>query len=230
MVEDLPDLDRLLATPDAPRAWVVKAPLSAAGRDRHIERTGPALADPAARRAVAGLFQRAGSLLFEPWMDRLADYGCAVLLDKDGSFEVVSFHTQLVDRRGQFAGIELGGTFEGFDGLDREEEERMRTAIEGTARALAGAGYRGPFGIDAWRYRTPNGATAFHPLGEINARLTFGLVARALVDRLREPLGLTPKERIRLAFGRALPETGLPLVAPGRDGGLAIWLDLEKEG
>jgi hypothetical protein len=224
LVESLPDLDRLLAAPGAPRAWVVKAPLSAAGRDRYVERNGPDLTDPAGRRAIAGLFARLGNLLFEPWMDRTADFGCSVLLGGDGAFEVVSFHAQAVDRRGQFAGIELGSQFQGFAGLDGEEEDRMRTAIEGTARALAAAGYRGPFGIDAWRYRTGEGTT-FHPLGEINARLTFGLVARALVDRLREPLGLAPKDRVRLAFGRALPETGLPLVTPGRDGGLAIWLE-----
>jgi hypothetical protein len=163
-------------------------------------------------------------------MDRTADYGCSVLLDPDGTFEVVSFHGQAVDRRGQFAGIELRGTFEGFDGLDREEESRMRTTIEGTARALTAAGYHGPFGIDAWRYRTADGDIAFHPLGEINARMTFGLVARTLVDCLREPLGLGPADRVRLAFGRALPENGLALVAPGRDGGLAIWLDWETEG
>ncbi|HEX2644405.1 MAG TPA: hypothetical protein VHU81_15520, partial [Thermoanaerobaculia bacterium] len=102
LVESLADLDRLLSTPTAPRTWVLKAPLSAAGRDRYIERSGPALTDPASRRAVAGLFKRAGSLLFEPWMDRTADYGCSVLLDPDGTFEVVSFHGQAVDRRGQF--------------------------------------------------------------------------------------------------------------------------------
>lgn len=225
MVEDLADLDRLLATPDAPRAWVLKAPLSAAGRDRHVERNGPALTGPAGRRAVAGLFARAGSLLFEPWMDRTADFGCSVLLDPDGTFEVVSFHAQAVDRRGQFAGIELTGRFQGFAGLPPEEEDRMRTAVEDTARALAGAGYRGPFGIDAWRYRTAEGETAFHPLGEINARMTFGLVARTLVDRLAPSLSLGPEDRIRLAFGRTLPESGLSLVTPGREGGLAIWLE-----
>jgi hypothetical protein len=73
-----------------------------------------------------------------------------------------------VDVKGQFAGVEL---------ID-ETPPGMMEAIEGAGRALSQAGYVGPFGIDAWEYRTPNGI-AFNPLGEINARMTFGLVAWA---------------------------------------------------
>jgi hypothetical protein len=40
----------------------------------------------------------------------------------------------------------------------------------------------GPFGIDAWRHRLPDGTLALNPLGEINARMTFGLVAWALEE------------------------------------------------
>src|SRR5947199_747005 len=43
MVESLTELDRVLRT--APPAWVVKAPLSASGRSRYIERKDPGLLD-----------------------------------------------------------------------------------------------------------------------------------------------------------------------------------------
>jgi hypothetical protein len=131
---------------------------------------------------VERLFDLHGPLLFEPWMDRIADFGCSALLTPS-ELRVVGFHRQVVDRRGQFAAIELPG--------EVPDRERMEEVLEGVARALRRAGYVGPFGIDAWQYRTPEGRLAFHPLGEVNARMTFGLVAWTMAERL----GL---ERLRL--------------------------------
>ncbi|HEX2224088.1 MAG TPA: hypothetical protein VHN15_07765 [Thermoanaerobaculia bacterium] len=225
MVASLADLETLLAAPGAPRSWVVKAPLSAAGRDRYVGREGVCLDDPAARRAVAGLFRRFGRLLFEPWMERTDDFGCAALLLPDGELRVVSFHRQLVDRRGQFLGIELAASFAGLEGLSEEERGRMETALSGVAEALREAGYHGPFGIDAWQYRSANGSLVLHPLGEINARMTFGLVARALVDRLREPLELAGT--VRLRFGREVPRGAgvVALLHPGGEPPMAAWIE-----
>lgn len=168
MVASISELDRVLSLPGAPAAWVVKAPLSAAGRGRHIERNGPLLSGSKARRTVERLFELRGTLLFEPWMDRIADFGCAALLTST-DLRVVGFHRQVVDRKGQFAGIDIEGEI--------PERERMAEILRGVAQLLRAAGYVGPFGIDAWRYRKADGGVAFHPLGEINARMTFGLLA-----------------------------------------------------
>ena len=46
---------------------------------------------------------------------------------------------------------------------------------ERVARALASAGYFGPFGIDAHRYEL-EGKSGFCALSEINARYTMGFV------------------------------------------------------
>jgi hypothetical protein len=173
MVDELSGLDRLLEEWDAPLAWVVKAPFSAAGRGRYIERNGPLLSDPKSRRTVENLFDRHGPLLFEPWLDRLADWGCAAVVTAEG-LRIAGVHRQRVDLKGQFAGIEL-------DTADLPEQDRLRLeeVVTAVASALRRAGYVGPFGVDAWHWRRPDGTVAFHPLGEINARMTFGLVARA---------------------------------------------------
>jgi hypothetical protein len=207
MVESILELDRVLAA--APAAWVVKAPFSASGRSRYIERNGPLLSDLKARRTVERLFEQHGPLLFEPWMDRTADFGCAALLTAE-ELRVLGFHRQIVDRRGQFAGIELPATV----------PQRMVEVVDGVARALRRAGYVGPFGIDAWQYRAPDGRLAFHPLGEINARMTFGLVARALMERL----GI--EGPARLVLGTQVPsKRAIPLLIPGREGSGAAWID-----
>ncbi len=218
MVESLPDLDRVLTAFEAPRSWVVKSPLSASGRDRYIERMGPEISDPRARRTIARLFDRHGPLLFEPWMNRTADFGVSALLTPT-ELRIVGIHGQHVDRKGQFAGIDLQPSLSG------SERERLLETVESVALALRRADYAGPFGIDAWRYRKPGGEEMLHPLGEINARLTFGRVAWALAERL--------PGTVRLRFGRSLPtpEPGkdegiVPLLAPGSEKGPAAWLEL----
>jgi len=172
-VESLPELDRILR--EAPSTWVLKAPLSASGRSRYIERNGPALTGHKSRRTVERLFDQHGPLLFEPWMERTEDFGVSALLGPE--LKVVGIHGQRVDRKGQFAEIDL------HPDLSMQDRDRLLGTVEAVADRLRDAGYVGPFGIDAWRYRT-EGGTALNPLGEINARMTFGLVAWTRAGRL----------------------------------------------
>lgn len=178
MVDSIAELDRLAL----PRSWVLKAPLSASGRNRYIEKDGPGLADPKARRTVERLFEVHGALLFEPWMDRIADFGVSAILTSQ-ELRIVGIHGQRVDRKGQFAGIDL----------EPELTETERGALLRTAKAVSGflraAGYVGPFGIDAWTYKAADGAVLLNSLGEINARMTFGLVAWALAELLQSTSG-----------------------------------------
>ncbi|HEU5060847.1 MAG TPA: hypothetical protein VFU21_30160, partial [Kofleriaceae bacterium] len=59
----------------------------------------------------------------------------------------------------------------------------VRDTAEAAGAALAAAGYRGPFSIDAYLWRDRAGAVQLQRLSEVNARLTFGLVARAAAGR-----------------------------------------------
>ena len=197
------ELDAHLVTTSVER-WVLKARFSAAGRWRVVHLGGAMT--PGTRRRVERLFARHGGLVFEPWMERTLDVGYAAALTPGGSARV-SCHRLLVGGAGRFRGLELiagGGT--GCDPwLTSRESARLERVLDGVADALRRAGYSGPFGVDAWRYRRPGGET-LHPLGEINGRLTFGWVARALVERLREPLGIELGHRIRLMFGKRRSE------------------------
>jgi hypothetical protein len=210
-----------------PGPWVVKAPLSAAGRARYVEYAATGDLSAAARQRVERLLQRHGPLLFEPWMERVEDLGSVVLLLPDELW-LAGVHRQVVDREGRFQGIELAPEPPGTD-LEEEHLLLATTAVL-VGRILEQAGYRGPFGIDAYRHRRPDGTIALHPLGEINARMTFGLVARALVERVREPLALDPAARVRLLFGGEIPAGSavVPLLLPDREGGGAgAWLEID---
>ena len=77
---------------------------------------------------------------------------------------------QATTREGAWLGPERAGAGE----VARDDDTRLLEACERTGRALAAAGYRGPYGIDAFRCRTEPGApVVLNPLSEINARLTM---------------------------------------------------------
>ncbi|HYH45864.1 MAG TPA: hypothetical protein VEG34_09265 [Thermoanaerobaculia bacterium] len=222
-------LDELEVAAAGIPAWVVKSRFSAAGRDRHVERgagSDSAGLPPETRSRVAGLLDRRGPLVFEPWLERTRDFGLAGLV-VGGSLALISRHRQLVDRNGRFRGIELPLNTVDFPRLPEDE----RNVLQEVAHALAQAGFSGPFGIDGWRYRRPDGSRGSHLLGEINARLTFGLVARTLVDRLAQPLGFPERGRARLTFSRTAPSAAaLPLLYPGEPEGSGGGGGAENEG
>ncbi|MEO6773604.1 MAG: hypothetical protein ABI467_11395 [Kofleriaceae bacterium] len=164
--------------------WVLKAPWSSAGRHR-VFGTGARLAGEP-RIAAERLLARAGALTFEPWCERICDVAvCGV-----AGGEVCEPHQVLNSPRGNFFGIELRPTV-----LERGERDRLVLTAERVALRLYEEGFRGPFGIDAFVHRVA-GERRLHALCEINARHTFGHVARALGHRFGAR---------RFELGRELP-------------------------
>lgn len=177
-------LDEYIATrPLGPGdAWVAKAPFAASGRER-LRRHGRVLEGELRVRAQR-LLQRYGQLVIEPWMPRVADFGMTGMVGASPDcHRVFAPHQLHSDGTGVFRGIRIA---------DAETTARLGPAF---AKALANTafqvvdalferGYRGAFGIDAFVYTDDSGAERLHSLCEINARLCFGLVARAQAERL----------------------------------------------
>jgi len=199
VVASLAELDDQLAgLGDQP--WICKARWTAAGRDR-ARGTGAATGE---RRAqLARMFARLGPLVFEPWLDRVADLGVCGEITAAGEVELLEPHRQVTDPRGGFLGIELAPP------VDRAIADELSAVARAAAGRLAAqTGYRGRFAIDAFVYRPPGGgAPRLHPLCELNARHSFGWIARALAPRL----GIR-----RLGFD-APPPGAIVLIAPAED-------------
>lgn len=212
-VESLAELEAHLAGGGAAAsptgAWVVKAPLSAAGRLRWVGR-GREIRDQKARASLANLFRAHAPLLFEPWMERTADFGAAGLVGP-GGWRLSGLHGQRVDSQGRFVGIDLPA------GLADDEARRLEEIAGEVARRLARHGYTGPFGIDAYRHLDAEGRPCFHPLGEINARMTVGLAAWAVVERLEVGVG-------RLTVGGGAPGAGGRVLVRPVTGGVGVFL------
>ena len=199
VVGSLAELDDRVAVL-ADRPWICKARWTAAGRDRARGTGGPASGE--LRTRIGRMLDRFGPLVLEPWLDRVADFGVCGQIAATGEITLAEPHRLLSDPRGGFLGIELAPA------IDRAIAEPLHEAAHAAATRLAAqTGYRGPFAIDAFVYRDAGGSHHLHPLCELNARHTFGWIARGLARRL----GIQ-----RLGFD-APPSGATVLIAPGDD-------------
>ncbi len=185
--------------------WICKAPWTAAGRDR-CRLDGPPTPEQATR--IARLLERFDALVLEPWMDRVLDVGVCATVATDGRVSAAPAHGMITDAHGRFLGIDLDPP-----SLRSDERTMLDDVITRVGQALAQLAYAGPFTIDAFAYVVA-GQRRFHPLCEINARYSFGAVARGFGHRLGSRV---------LGFGRPAPGTTL-LIAPADDG-VTAWLD-----
>jgi len=239
MVHSLAELDHHLARGGAGAAvedrWVLKASCSAAGRDRLLGKGNHLPAGPSRQRA-ARLFQHHEALLFEPWMERIGDFGCTARVTPAG-VRLLGIHRQAVDGYGRFRGLIVEPISTERPGpVTPVERNELIEVVQAVGIRLRGAGYVGPFGLDGWWFRDRQSTVRFHPLGEINARCTFGLALHVLAARLEaagEPVGAL---RFRLGRGR-IPSPGpkrpgriLPLLLESRDDPTLAWVQVTPPG
>lgn len=199
------------AAESATGTWIVKAPYSAAGRERMRHRGAEPMSGDARTRLMRLLAR--GPLLFEPWVERLAEVATAGVIGASEHL-LLPTHRLETDAAGVFRGIVVGGVL----GFSADELQTVRTTAHACAGALATAGYRGAFGVDAYAYRGADGARRLAALGEINARLTFGHVAHAHAPRINGPS--------RFVLGRgAAPAGAVPIVVAADDEPTAAWVE-----
>jgi hypothetical protein len=153
--------------------WVVKSPYGFAARERVLGR-GPTVEGAQAAWAVKRL-ARGETLIFQPWLEVLREYGVVVEIARDGSHTIQGVSDLQTNGAGTGTGYVLGRA---------PSPERM-SELEATARVvcerLYAEGYQGPAGIDAVEH-----AGGLHPLLEVNARYTMGFIAVA-VERALKP-------------------------------------------
>ncbi len=162
------------ACPKANDKWVVKSPFGFATRDRVLGR-GAVLENAQAvwvrRRLALG-----ETLLFQPWLDVVREYGVVMNIQESGEVVIEGISDLQTNGAGTGYGYLLG----------REIDPQRKTELEKFA-GIVGArlfeeGYTGAAGMDALEH-----ANGLHPLLEINARLTMGHVAVA-VEQALNPL------------------------------------------
>jgi len=149
----------------AERPWLLKRPLSFAGRGQ-MRFYGP-ISDKQWSWLDVSLAQ--DGLILEPLVTPTLEVSLHGFVWQTGQSELGRICVQQVSERGVFRGVRLAQARE----LDSAESASLFERAGRVANLLHGAGYFGPFGIDAYRYQ--EGETrGFCALSEINARYTMG--------------------------------------------------------
>lgn len=146
---------------DYGRHWLLKRPLGFAGRGQ-LRALGP-LTEKQWTWVDASLAR--DGILVEPLVAPSFEVSLHGFVWRDGRRELGRVCAQDISERGAFRGVRLAAPGD----LSSAETDALRERAETVAHALYGAGYFGPFGVDAYRYEG-----GFCALGEINARYTLG--------------------------------------------------------
>jgi hypothetical protein len=167
-LEGRADLDAAIAGRSPTGLWLLRRPFGFAGRGRL--RLDPARRDDVSERWIAASFAGGEGVEIAPWVERAGDFAHHGFLASDGMLTLGVPTTQRCDDTG--AWIESARA--SLDELSSAERRALHEAAEGAAAALAQAGYFGPFGVDAFRWRDERGAPRFLARCEINARYSMG--------------------------------------------------------
>lgn len=162
------------ACPHPQDKWVIKSAFGFAARGRVLGRGGCIEAAQAtwARRR----FSQGETLIFQPWLEVVREYGVAINIPAQGEIEFVGISDLQTNGAGTGTGYLLG---RGVEPHRRAELERIAAIV---GERLRHEGYTGAAGVDALEH-----ANGLHPLLEINARLTMGFVALAVERALAPP-------------------------------------------
>ena len=165
-VRNREELGTTLASRGGP--WVLKRAFGFAGRGRQRLRSNEL--DASVEPFVRASIDSGEGLEVEPWVDRVLDVGLHGYVSRSGHVTMGDPTRQDVDDAG--AWIESTSLVSGT--LLSAEQEALESEGERTAEALFRAGYFGPFGIDAFRWKDETGRLRFNPRSEINARYGMG--------------------------------------------------------
>ena len=181
--------------------WVVKAPISTAGRERMLLSSEGAMS-AADERRLAGMFRRSAVLLMEPWLERVLDFSIQYEMTDEGLRNRGMVVLENC-KRGQFrSAVSVRRPFDSLGPQDRralheggDGRGRWGVWLEEVLEPALGTwlgDYRGPLGVDAFLYRDEKGGIRLKPVVEVNPRHTMGRVAVEFARdrRNRQPVRL----------------------------------------
>ncbi|HVJ94956.1 MAG TPA: hypothetical protein VM580_34490, partial [Labilithrix sp.] len=152
--------------PTVAKQWRAKRAFTMAGRGQRCIVPGPlSEADTAFLRAS---ITSDGGVQIEPSVTIVRELGIHALLEQSGELCLGRIVTQTCDEHGQWRSTSPA------ENVAAEVSDALTAEARRVARALHGAGYFGPFGIDAFEWEDESGVMRLQPRSEINARYSMG--------------------------------------------------------
>lgn len=161
---------------------LLKAPMSYAGRG-HL-RVNAASDSGKTRGWVSNTLASHGSVVVEPWLDRVMDFSALYEMKPGGSTSLIGLTRMENDAAGRFLGIRVspkwGTMLEPEIAVFLFREARVMEIYQNQIPSLLAdllPGYVGPLCVDAMVHRRTDGSLALKPVVEMNVRMTMGRIA-----------------------------------------------------
>jgi uncharacterized ferritin-like protein (DUF455 family) len=164
---DMLSLQAHLTQPSPSGSHVIKRAFSFAGREQRRVHNG--VIDDSTRGFCERSFARGEGVQVEPWVERILDLSRHGYITRNSDVLVDATREQHIDSMGRYLGMSSGPAR-----VTTSDDARLEAEVRRTGEALLRAGYFGPFGIDGFSYRWPDGTHALNARCEINARYTMG--------------------------------------------------------
>jgi uncharacterized ferritin-like protein (DUF455 family) len=146
-------------------------------------------------RWIANIVETGGELVIEPWLERELDFSVQLEMNAQG-LKLLGYTELSSDSRGQYRGnraapgfarricANLPGWFPSVRDISNRVQRLYSDLLAMLEQEFLKVGYRGPAGIDAFIYRTPDGECRLKPIVEINPRYTMGRLTLELMKQV----------------------------------------------
>lgn len=165
LVQTLDEALRQIAQPLV-MGWLLRRSYGAAGRGRRKIAAGkPGTADLSWIEASL----KTGPLTVEPWVEVVKEFTRSGWVSNDGRVTIAPPCLQETTANGAWIKSEEAPA----QAIPRHLDDPLQDAFERAGKAIARAGYFGPYGVDGYLHRNEDGRLALNPLSEINGRYTM---------------------------------------------------------
>ena len=179
------------------KGLVLKPRFGSSGRGR-------VRADAAKGRGALDRLAARGGCVIEPWLERTEDLSAQLWIAPSGEFRILGTLRQEMTPSGVWSAHTGVVDVARAVSSSSDHDEALRDAAACLARAVAGAGFYGSCGLDAFVFRSSAGADVLRPVVEFNARFTVGTISIGLVERALRCGVLRPPARFRFSGERGL--------------------------
>lgn len=162
---------------------VLKAPWSGSGKGLSW---GRGVYDTTLERWSRGILRRQGSIMGEPFYDKVQDFAMEFYSDGLSSVSFAGYSLFNTNKKGVYIGNVLAGNDTILSHLSvyvsEARIEAVKVALQKLLSIKIAPYYKGYFGIDMMVYQK-NGKYRLNPCVELNLRMNMGMVSRIFYDR-----------------------------------------------
>lgn len=169
-------------------SFIMKAPWSGSGKGLW---RGNDKDDTSLRNWYRRILNAQGSVIVEPFYDKVQDFAMEFYLHGDGIISWIGYSLFATDEKGRYASniLQNNQAIETIlsSYLPELNWSDFRFCLMEKLAGTLKTGYAGFFGIDMMIVRSSIGEYNLHPCVEINLRMNMGIVSRLFYDRFVSP-------------------------------------------